>query len=142
MKNLEYSEIKNEQESPFDVISTDNSFADFSDYVDSREDSYIESTVTEVWKWDFESTVTETDGMENYYDELENKYNNSEYDSKYVRMKNYNVKGEWELWSLSSATNEEVVSVLNDNEKVAHSAKTVKMNLAGTLEDPYYSNAA
>lgn len=142
MENIGYSEIENEQESSFDVINTDNSFTDFSDYVDSREDSYIESTPTEVWKWDFESTVTEIDGMENYYDELENKYNNSEYNSRYVKMKNLDKKDKWELWNISSATSGEVSSVLNDNKEVSHSATIVKMDLANTLEEPYYRDAA
>lgn len=138
MENVKY--LENEQdESQFDVISAGDS-VEFPDYVDPRDWYYFESTLAEVWEWDFESTVAENDEIDDYYDDLESQYNDSEeYDSKYVRMKNYNVKGEWEWWNVSPVTNEEVSSVLDNNKELAHT-KTVKMNLADTLES--YKNAA
>lgn len=141
MKNMDNRELVGEvEESPFEVMSTGDA-VDFSDYVDPRDWYYFESTLAENWEWTPESNVIENDEFDNnYYDDLENLYNNSrEYDS-YVRMKNYNVKSEWDLWSVSSATREEVSSALdNDKKDVAHT-KTIKMNLADTLE--FYKDAA
>ena len=139
MENVKY--LESEQDgSQFEVISTGDS-VEFPDYEDPRDWYYFESTATEPWNWDFESTVMENDGIDDYYDDLENQYNDpEEYDSRYVRMKNPNKKDKWELWSISLVTNEEVASVLDNNEEVDYHTNFVKMNLADTLES--YKDAA
>lgn len=116
MENIEYSGIKNEQESPFDVISTDNSFVDFSDYVDPRESSY--STVTDVWNWNFESTVVEegweynnstvTNNDDTFYDDLELQFWEKDNGYNYVKMKKWYQKWEEErkaeVWDVLKST--------------------------------------
>lgn len=131
MKNIE-------QESPFDVVTTDASFK-FPEYEDPRGNDYYESTIPEYEEYD-EPTIT--DNNDEFYDALEDQYDDtSEYDQKsvkYVRMKNYEEKDEWSLWNIASATEEEVSSVLSGKDSI--DTKTVTMNIADTLDS--YSEAA
>lgn len=104
MKNIE-------QESPFDVVTTDASFK-FPEYEDPRGNDYYESTIPEYEEYD-EPTIT--DNNDEFYDTLESEFEaetkNDEY--HYVKMKK-----EYE-------TNEEVRDVLNSTKWSSSNAVTI-----------------
>jgi len=83
MKNIEYT--VDEQESPFDVVTTDASFK-FPEYEDPRGNDYYESTIPEYEEYD-EPTIT--DNNDEFYDTLESEFEaekgNDEY--HYLKMK-------------------------------------------------------
>ena len=114
MKNIE-------QESPFDVVTTDASFK-FPEYEDPRGNDYYESTISEYEEYD-EPTIT--DNNDEFYDTLESEFEaetkNDEY--HYVKMKKE-----------YGTTNEEVRDVLNSTKWSPSNIVTIR-----SLEDVLWS---